>query len=160
MAVESSKETGEDQVDSLIDDLIRDILNESGASSESSVRGMATTAALLEMAFGSTGGASRTSMVERLLLAQAFASELADALAPALAEQLAPRLMKALEHVMTVESASKKPASAGRPSGQGRRSEAKLPGHWSWQGRVSMTESLARTARSGADQPGRRPRAA
>jgi hypothetical protein len=122
---ESFKETGGDQVESLIDDLIRDIFNEPGASSESSMPGTATMAALFERTFGSMRGASRSSMLERLLLAQAFASELAEALAPALAKQLAPRLMKALEHLTTGEAADQKPASAARPGGHGRKPEAK-----------------------------------
>lgn len=128
MAVESSKETGEDQVESLIDELIRDILNDSGVSSESSTRGMATTAALFETAFGSSKWASRISMLDRLLVAQAFAAELAEALAPALAEQLAPRLLKALEQFMTTEAATKKPTSATRSGSQTRKSDTKLPG--------------------------------
>jgi hypothetical protein len=127
MAVESSKETGEAEVESLIDELIRDILNESGVSAESSARGLATTAALFETAFGSPKGASRISTLERLLVAQAFAAELADALAPALAEQLAPRLLKALEQFMTTE-ASKKPTSATRAGSQARKSDTKSPG--------------------------------
>jgi hypothetical protein len=121
MAVESSKETAEDQAESLIDELIQDILNESGLSSPSNARGMATTAALFETAIGSAKGTSRISMLERLLLAEAFAAELADALAPALAEQLAPRLLKALEQFMTTEAENKKPASetrSGTPAGK------------------------------------------
>jgi hypothetical protein len=116
---ESFKETDGHQAESLIDDVIRDIFTERGAPSETSMAGMATTAALLETAFGSMRGASRTSTLERVLLAEAFASELAEALAPALAEQLAPRLMKALEHLTTAEAAGKKPASAARSGGQG-----------------------------------------
>jgi hypothetical protein len=123
MAAEESKESGEHQVESQIDDLIREILNETGVSSESSRRGMATTAALFETAFGSTRTMSRDSIIERLLVAEALASELADALAPALAEQLAPRLMKAMEQFMTTETESKKPASSTtsttRPGSQG-----------------------------------------
>ena len=127
MAVESSKETVEDEVESLIDELIRDILNDSGVSPESSARGLATTAALFETAFGSPKGASRISMLERLLVAETFAGELADALAPALAEQLAPRLLKSLEQFMTTE-ASKKPTSTTRSGSQARKSDTKLPG--------------------------------
>jgi len=124
MAVESSKGTGEDQVESLIDDLIRDIFNESGGAPESPPRGTATAAALFEKAFGSARG-PRVSALERLLLAEAFAHELAEALAPALAEQLATRLVKALDQLTADEAASGKPASAARPSGQGRKPEAK-----------------------------------
>lgn len=125
MAVESTKDSGEDRVESLIDDLIRDILSESDVSAESSTRGMSTTAALLETVVGPTRGASRISMLERLLVAEAFAAELADALAPALAEQLAPRLMKALEQFMTTEEAGKKSASATRSSSPGRKTGTK-----------------------------------
>jgi hypothetical protein len=119
MAVESSKETGEDQVEGLIDDLIRDILSDSGAYSESSMRGAATTAALFE-AFGSPRSDSRTSMLERLLIAEVFAAELAEALAPALAEQLAPRLMKGFEQ-LTTEADGRKPASGPRSARQRRK---------------------------------------
>jgi len=63
-------------------------------------------------------------MLERLFLAQAFATELADVLAPALAEQLAPRLLKALEELMK-ETGDKKPAPPNRSSGQGRKPEGR-----------------------------------
>jgi len=125
MATESSKETAEEQAESLIDDLIRDIFNESGRASESSGRGMPTTAALLEAVIGSPHGASRASMAERMLLAESFAAELADALAPALAEELAPRLMKALEKFTASEAAGRKPASPGRSSSRDRKPDAK-----------------------------------
>jgi hypothetical protein len=131
MAEESSNQATDEQVESLIDDLIGDIFNESRAS-ESSMRGMAAAAALMETAFGSGRGASRASVVERILVAEAFAAELADALAPALAEQLAPRLMNALEQVVTQEAAadqnpasSARSARSARSSGHGRRSETK-----------------------------------
>ena len=128
MAAESSRQTSEDEVESLVDDLIREILNESGGSAESSMPGgMATTAALFETAFGSKRAASEISMIERLLLAQAFAAELAEALAPALAEQLAPRLLKGLEMHMATESSGKKPESGGRSSSQARKQDAKRP---------------------------------
>ncbi len=113
MAVESSRETGEDQVASLIDDLIHDIFRESTAPADTSTRGTATTSALLESAFGATRD-QRISQLERLLLAEAFAAELAEALAPALAEQLAPRLMKALDRAMPAQPGGKKPGPGGR----------------------------------------------
>jgi hypothetical protein len=125
MAGESSQETADNQVESLIDELITEILGESGVAAESPMRGKATTAALFETAFGSKRQASRISMLERLLIAQAFAAELADALAPALAEQLAPRLLKSMEELMTVEAQGKRPTSAPRASGQGRKPQAK-----------------------------------
>ncbi len=113
---------GSGQVEALIDELIRDIFKDSGGSSD--VRGMATTAALFETAFGSARGGSRVSVLERLVLAEAFAAELADALAPVLAEQLAPRLIKALEHITASEAEAKQPAAAGS-AGQARKPEGK-----------------------------------
>jgi hypothetical protein len=125
MAVESSRQAGEDEVESMVDDLIRDILSESGGSAESPLRGGAKTTALFETAFGSAGS-SRMSTVERLLLTQVFAGELADALAPALAEQLAPRLLKALElYMSTTDTPVKKPVSATRSGSRARKQETK-----------------------------------
>lgn len=124
MTAEPSKETGEEQVGSLIDDLIHDIFKESGMPSETSPRGMTATAALFEAAAGSGRGA-RFPALERLLIVEEFAAELADALAPALADQLAPRLMKALEQVTAAQGAGKQPASAGRAGNQSRKPEAR-----------------------------------
>jgi hypothetical protein len=123
MAGESSKEATEGQVETLIDELIGEIFSESRGSADSSMHGMATTAALLETAFGPTR-TSKVSVFERLFLAQAFATELADALAPALAEQLAPRLLKSMEELMA-ETDGKKPTPGSRSSSQGRKAEAK-----------------------------------
>src|SRR5690349_7795373 len=106
MAAESSKETGHDQVESLIDDLIRDILNEAGASAKPAGGGRTPMAALIETAIASPGVASRTSTLERLLLAETLASALADALAPALAELLASRVMKVLDPATTGKGAA------------------------------------------------------
>lgn len=121
MAAESSKEASEDRVESLIDDLIYDILSEPSAAAEPSVR---DAAALFERAFGPVKGA-RISTVERVVLAEAFASELAETLAPALAAQLAPRLLKALERLTTDEGAGRKPTSAARSGSEGRKPGAK-----------------------------------
>jgi hypothetical protein len=107
MAGESSEDTAEDQAEALADELIRDIIKESGDYSDSPVRGMAATTALFETAFGSGRGTSRLSALERLLMADAFASELADAMAPALADKFAPRPFKALEQVMADQAAAK-----------------------------------------------------
>jgi len=97
MAAETSRGKLEDQLESAIDDLIRDILDESGASAEPSARGGARKAVLIETAIASLRGSAQTPLLERILIAEAFASELAEAIAPALAEQLAGRLLKALE---------------------------------------------------------------
>jgi hypothetical protein len=123
MADESSREPGQDHVESLIDDVIRDILNEAGASTKSAVRGRASTAALIETAIAAPRVGSRTSTLERLLLTEAFAVALAEALAPALAEVLAPRVMKVLERSTPGEPAGKGPGAG--PSERARKSEAK-----------------------------------
>ncbi|MFC5749434.1 hypothetical protein [Actinomadura rugatobispora] len=97
---ESGEPAGHDMAESLIDDLIRDILNEAGQSTKSRARGGGDPmAALIETAIASSSNAPpRASVLERILLTQALASALADALAPALAEALAPEVMKALDH--------------------------------------------------------------
>lgn len=125
MASESSKEAGEDQVESLIDDLIHEIFNDPGTTAESSGRGVAAAASVFETVFGTGREASRISMLERMLVADAFAAELADALAPALAEQLAPRLLQALEQLMTDETADKKTKPTARSSSQARKPDTK-----------------------------------
>jgi hypothetical protein len=112
MPAESSKEPGQDHVESLIDDVIRDILNEASVSAKSAVRGRASTAALIETAIATPQTGSRASILERVLLAEAFAGALADALAPALADMLAPRVMKLLEQSMASE-----PDGTGREAG-------------------------------------------
>lgn len=88
MAAESP-ETGQDQLESLIDDLIRE------------------KADLIEAASALSRPASRTSALERLLLAEAVASALADVLAPTLAEAFAPKVLERLEQLTTGESAGK-----------------------------------------------------
>ena len=70
MAVESPRETSEDRVESLIDDLIHEIFREPAAPPDTSTRGLAATSALLEAAFGA-GRETRTSVLERVLLAEA-----------------------------------------------------------------------------------------
>ena len=89
------------------------------------MRGMATAGAIFESAFGSAKAGTNSSMLERLFLAEAFASELAEALAPALAEQLAPRLITALEQYVADGSAAKKPTSAARSASQARKADGK-----------------------------------
>ena len=121
MAAESSKETGHDHAESLIDDLIRDILNEAGVSAKPAGGSRTPMAALIETAIASPGVASRTSTLEKLLLAEALASSLAEALAPALAEMLAPRVIKVLE----LSTTGKEPALATGSGERGRKSEAK-----------------------------------
>ncbi|MET7339590.1 hypothetical protein [Nonomuraea sp. NPDC005650] len=91
----------------MIDDLIRDILSESGQTTKARARGVDPMATLIESALASTSGmASKTSPMERLLLTQVLSSALADALAPALAEVLAPEIMKSLEHHLSPGPAS------------------------------------------------------
>jgi hypothetical protein len=123
MAGEPSRESGHDPIESLIDDVIRDILNEAGASTKAAVRGMTPAAALIETAMATPRGAMRTSMLERVLVAEAFATVLADALAPALAEALAPKIIKALEHSTTGEFPGKESVSTASAAERGREAE-------------------------------------
>src|SRR5580658_9179361 len=103
MATESAnetrhQETGQDPVESFTDELIREFFSEASHPAKSARGGRGPMAALFEATMASSRTPSRTSMLERLLLAQTIASELADAIAPALAETLAPEIMKALDH--------------------------------------------------------------
>ncbi|MGV9385691.1 hypothetical protein ACWDRB_58495 [Nonomuraea sp. NPDC003707] len=100
MAPEQTGNSSEhNPLESMIDDLIRDILSESGQTTKARTRGMDPMASLIESALSSTSRtASKASPMERLLLTQVLSSALADALAPALAEVLAPEIMKSLEH--------------------------------------------------------------
>jgi len=110
---ESGEATGHDSADSLIDELISDILSEAGQSAKARVGGGDSMARLIETAFASAASTTpRAPTIERLLLAQALASSLADALAPALAEVLAPEILKALEHQMTGDQSPEEPTSA------------------------------------------------
>ena len=126
MATESKEsrhpDAGQDPVEAFTDDLIREFFTEAGQSTKTAGLGKGVMAALLEAAMGSPArGAPGTSMVQKVLLAQAIASELADSLAPALAEALAPEIMKALEHYRSDGSSRQEPIGATRA----RRSEAK-----------------------------------
>jgi hypothetical protein len=119
MAAESGKEardpeTGHDPGESFTDDLIREFFAEAGQSTKSAGRGRGAMAALLDAILTSSRGSSAPSMLERLLLAQTIASELAHAIAPALAETLTPEIMKALEQYTTDGSSRKEPHSATR----------------------------------------------
>ncbi|SEN46437.1 hypothetical protein [Nonomuraea pusilla] len=96
---DAGKPPEHDPAESLIDDLIRDILTEAGQSTKARGRGGDPMTALIETAIASASRSpSATSTMERLLVTHAIANALADALAPALAEALAPEIMKALEH--------------------------------------------------------------
>lgn len=124
MADEPAHDTGREQMETLIDEVIRAILNEAAVSSEAAGRGKRSATSLLETAaLASTLTSSRTPMVERVLLAEALGAAMAEALAPALADQLAPRLMKYLEESMAGESSGKGQGRAGGTSGSGRKSE-------------------------------------
>ncbi|WP_084962805.1 hypothetical protein [Thermoactinospora rubra] len=95
---EAAEPSEHDPVESLIDDVIRDILNEASQSTKALSRGGDSMATLIETAITSAPRAMlKASTVERLLVAQVLADALADALAPALAEALAPEIMKVLE---------------------------------------------------------------
>jgi len=120
MAAESAKAAGQDPVEAFTDDLIREFFAEAGQSAKSAGRGKGAMAAMLEAAMGSSG-ASRASLVERLLIAQTIAAEFSRAIAPALAETMTPQIMKALEAYAADEQGRKEPAGATR----GRRADTR-----------------------------------
>jgi hypothetical protein len=103
-----------DPWESVIDDAIRDIFSEASSSTKSRVRGRDPMEILIETTLSSASRTtSKGSPVERLLLAQIYASALADALAPALAEALAPEIMKAFEqHVSDSHAGDQATASS------------------------------------------------
>ncbi|GAA2633404.1 hypothetical protein GCM10010399_77340 [Dactylosporangium fulvum] len=97
MAADGTSKEPTDPVESLIDDAIREILEEAG-SSRAAARGRSAPNMLdVVMSAMPARGAARAPMLERLLIAEAMAGALADALAPALAAALAPRIMKLLD---------------------------------------------------------------
>jgi hypothetical protein len=123
MADDPAQDTGR-ETDTLIDEVIRAILNEAAGSSEAGARGKASATSLLETAaLASTLTSSRTPVLERALIAEALGAAMAEALAPALADQLAPRLMKYLEESMASQPSGKGQSRAGGTSGSGRKSE-------------------------------------
>ena len=96
-------------VDTLIDELISEILNstDAGQPAASGGRDRSPSPASLFDTVRSTmaGAGGGTPMVERVLLAEALAGVLADAIAPALAGALASRIMRALEPTGAAEPA-------------------------------------------------------
>ncbi|WP_067801465.1 hypothetical protein [Actinomadura formosensis] len=116
-AQESGEPTGHDSTESLIDDLIRDILNDAAHAGKTRAGAGEPMASLIERTLMSAGTAApRSSGLERLLLAQVLASSLADALAPALAEALTPEILKALEQHGSAGRGGRETASAGGPA--------------------------------------------
>jgi len=120
MAAEPSNKPAHDQLESLIDGLIRDILNEAEAPAPSG-RGRAST--LMETAMAAAP--SSPMALEKLLLAEAFASALADAIAPAMAAALAPRIVTVLERTMPSQPAGKRPLATATSNGGGRKPGAR-----------------------------------
>jgi hypothetical protein len=107
-------------VEAFTDDLIREFFTEAGQSTKSGRRGKSGMAALLEVVMA-PDGASATSLLQRLLIAQTIAAELAEAIAPALAESLTPEIMKAMELYAPHGQGRKEPTAATRA----RRADAK-----------------------------------
>ncbi|WP_433608224.1 hypothetical protein ACQP2P_34865 [Dactylosporangium sp. CA-139114] len=118
MAERGSKEEpaheSPEPIESLIDDAIREILEEAGTPGAAHAR---STAPLLDAMVSTTRarGGQRGSVIERVLLAEALAGALADALAPALAAVLAPRIVDMLEGGgQDAEPPHREQAAAGR----------------------------------------------
>ena len=124
MADEPAQDRGR-ETETLIDEVIRAILNDAAGSSEATARGKASATSLLESAaLASTLTSSRTPVIERLLIAEALGTAMAEALAPALADQFAPRLMKYMEESAASQSSGKGQTRAGGTNGSGRKSDA------------------------------------
>ncbi|MET8340219.1 hypothetical protein ABZV14_42405 [Streptosporangium canum] len=115
---ENGKPAGAEPVESLIDDLIRDIFSEAAHSTKTRARGGDSITALIETALVSSQAGSKASAIERLLITEVFASTLADALAPALAEALAPEIFKALEQRTTGQGRTGGQKASAAPSSQ------------------------------------------
>lgn len=113
---DDGKPAGQEPVESLIDDLIRDIFREAGQSTKARVRGRDSMTTLIETALAAPRATSGASTIERLLIAQVLASALSEALAPALAEALAPEIMKALENYTIADRTDEKVTSAAGPA--------------------------------------------
>ncbi|MEU7854499.1 hypothetical protein [Nonomuraea sp. NPDC049141] len=114
-------------MESLIDDVIRDILNEASQSTKVLARGGDSMATLIETALTSAPRAMlKSSAIERVLLAQVLASALADALAPALAEALTPEIMKVLDqYTVNAKAGGAKPARTTTATARGASSRKK-----------------------------------
>lgn len=112
MAAESRNEPEHEPAESAIDDLIRDILAEAGQSTQNAMRGpLAAIAEVINLA--PSRSTTRTSTLERLLLAEVIASAVADAVAPVLAEKLAPEILKVLEQHTPDKPPATGPVAAG-----------------------------------------------
>jgi hypothetical protein len=123
MADEPAQHTGNGQSDTLVDEAIRAILSDGGGPADPAAHGKGQAAMLLETAaLASTLTSPRTSMVERLLLAEAIGSAMAEALAPALAEQLIPRLISYLDDAVASQP-GKDAGRAGGTASSGRKSQ-------------------------------------
>jgi hypothetical protein len=127
MTAEQGGHAGQDPTESIIDDLIRDIMREARQSSKapavvSSLDPMTTL--LIETAISSLSD-SQSSRLERVLLAQQIAAVMAEALAPALAQALAPEIVKVLEQHISGGSSRRESAGAGRSAETAGKPEAK-----------------------------------
>ncbi|MFG2041221.1 hypothetical protein [Dactylosporangium sp. NPDC048998] len=104
-------------MDSLIDDLIHDILSDAGRTTGITGRGRAGAGGLLESMMGIAPRiAPGTPLLERVLLTEALASALADALAPSLAAALAPRILQLMEGEEGSEQARRPSTGTTRPA--------------------------------------------
>jgi hypothetical protein len=109
---------GTQPVDSLIDDLILDILNDAGrmpaAAGGAKTRPSSGTLESMMVGLAPKLGPG-TPLVERVLLAEALAGALADALAPPLAAAIAPRILALMDG--GEEAGTQKRAAPARTGG-------------------------------------------
>lgn len=102
MAAESGDKSERDPLETFVDEIFEEIVRDAGISSTGTgvKHGKDPLAgALMEAAVALLSQPpSRSSELERVLLAQTLATALADSLAPALADVLATEIMKVLNH--------------------------------------------------------------
>nr|BFE56961.1 hypothetical protein GCM10020063_014870 [Dactylosporangium thailandense] len=99
---------GQAPVEGMIDDLIRDILNEAGRATHGG------TSIMPQLPRGAP-------LLERVLLTEVMAGALADALAPALATALAPRILQIMDGGEPEQA--KRPGATGGTGGTQTRSK-------------------------------------
>jgi hypothetical protein len=114
MTQNPGRSTSQDQIDPMIDALIKELL-ETASPQEVAQKEDAITTALTEELMASLTPSERTisqaSSFETAVFAAALAPALADALAPVLAENLTPAIVKAFNDIVSSTKTDKETAS-------------------------------------------------
>ncbi len=120
MAPDAKQGTSKDLYDSIVEALMRELIEDSSSSPKTAKKTIsaALTEELMTSLAPSERKASQTSSFEIALLAEALAPALAEELAPALAEALTPALIKALNELV---SPQKPDQETGRKEGSSKK---------------------------------------